>query len=346
MKITTVGLDIAKNVFEICCQDERGNTIERRTLKRDHVSGWFAKQPPLDVGMEACGGAHYWAREISKWGHSVRIIPPQYVKPFVRTNKNDAHDAQAICRALREPDMPTVAIADPGQQDVQALHRVRSRLIRERTALVNQARGLLLEYGIAMPKRIDQARKGIERLIQEPRKDFSPLFHSILEDHYRDLQRVDEKVALYGKRIEQLVIQEPAGERVMKILGIGALTASALLIKVRHQSAYKNGRHFSASLGLVPRHEGTGGHVFIGGMSKRGDRYLRTLLIHGARSVISHVEQKTDGLSLWIKRLVERRGVNKAAVALANKHARIAWRVIAKEEEYDPRLASRPAVAV
>jgi transposase len=340
--ITTIGLDIAKNVFEVCCQDDKGKTMERKRLMRFQVLAWFGGQSPCLVGVEACCGAHYWAREITKRGHTVRIIPPQHVKPFVRTNKSDAHDAQAICRALREPDMTFVSIADPCQQDSQALHRVRSRIIRERTALINQMRGFLLEYGIALPKRIEQARKGLEKLIQGPSEVLSPLIRSLFEDHYRELQAKDQKIEAYTAHIERQVQEDPAATRVRKVLGIGPLTASALVLKVRHESTYRNGRHFSAAIGLVPRHDGTGGKIFIRGMSKRGDRYLRTLLIHGARAVVSHVEEKTDALSLWVKRLIERRGTNKAVVALANKNARIAWRLIAKEEEYNPALVVGP----
>ena len=338
-KISMIGLDIAKDVFELCVQDDMGHTQERRQLKRKDVLNWFGRRAPSRVGLEACGGAHYWAREIGKRGHEVKMIPAQYVKPFVRTNKSDAHDAQAICRVLREPDVPSVAIADILQQDIQALHRVRSRLVKERTTLVNQVRGLLLEHGIALPKRIDRARHGLRGLLQSPPPEMSPLFVSIMQDHASDLHRCDEKISNYGSRIEKLVTEDPGGERVMKIPGIGPLSASALVLKVRHASAYRNGRHFAASLGLVPRHEGTGGKVFLRGMSKRGDRYLRTLLIHGARSVINHIQKKTDPFSLWVKAVIERRGKNRAVVALANKNARIAWRVIAREEEFQAQKA-------
>jgi len=338
-EVTIIGLDIAKSVFEVCSQDDGGNVVERRQLVRGHVLGWFAQRPPCRVGIEACGGSHYWAREITRLGHQVRIIPPQYVKPYVRTNKSDAHDAQAIGRALREPDMPSVAIATVPEQDVQALHRVRSRLIAERTALINQLRGLLGEYGIVLPKRIEQARKGFTKLLENPPEALSLMFRDLLRDHNQELHQKDEKIDRYTTQIEQQVEADPAGQRVRKILGIGPLTASALVIKVRHGSAYQNGRHFSASLGLIPRHAGTGGKVTIKGLSKRGDRYLRGLLIHGARAVIAHVKHKKDPLSLWIKNLIDRRGKNKAVVALANKHARIAWRLIAKNETYDAKRA-------
>ena len=343
-EINTIGLDIAKNVFEVCCEDGKGNVVERRRLRRAQVLAWFAGQTRCVVGLEACGGAHHWARKITELGFTVRIVPPQYVTPHVRTNKSDAHDAHAILRALREPDLPTVAIASRAQQDIQALHRVRVRLIKQRTALSNQIRGLLLEDGIAIPKRIDHVRKKLSELMSVP-SGLSHTFLTILEEQAKELAALDERIERYNRQIEQQAQEDPAGRRVMGVLGIGGLTASALVLKVRHASAYKNGRHFAASLGLVPKHEGTGGKIFMRGMSKRGDRYLRTLLIHGARAVVSHVHDKLDPLSLWLKALIERRGTNKAVVALANKNARIAWHLIVKEEVYDPSRACAAARA-
>lgn len=338
-----IGLDISKSIFEACVQDQRGHVKERRRLSRRSVLAWFSQRPPSTVGIEACGGAHYWARELKALGHEVKILPPQHVKPYVRTNKSDTQDAQAIARALREPDMPGVAIADRGQQDLQALHRMRQRWVEERTALVNQMRGFLLEYGIALPAGIEQARAGSQRLLAERPGALSADFLAVLQDQVSELFRKDEMISAYTKRIEERVEADPAGRRVMKVLGIGTLTASALLIKLRHAGTYRNGRHFAASLGLVPRHAGTGGRIQIQAMSKRGDRYLRTLLIHGARAVIRHLGKRNDPLSAWIQGVVERRGVNKAAVALASKNARIAWRLITHDEEFQAAKAAGPA---
>ena len=340
-KITMIGMDIAKNVFQVCVQNNRGETVEKRRLSRAKVLCWFSQQVPVIVGMEACGGSHYWAREISKLGHRVRILPPQHVKPYVRTNKSDANDAQAICRAMREPDINDIPISDRAQQDMQAYHRLRQRLVEERTALVNQIRGLLLEYGIALPVGLKRARKEISRLLEDQLDALSDDFLVLLQEQYCELLEKDRKVDRYTQQIEDRVVQDPAGVRVMKVAGIGVLGASALLNKLRHAGVYRNGRHFASSLGLVPRHDGTGGVTQTKGMSKRGDRYLRTLLIHGARSVIRHLkEEKKDPMSLWVKGLAERRGANKAAVALASKNARIAWRLIMHEEEYQPEKAA------
>jgi transposase len=338
---SVIGVDLSKQVFEVCVQDAEGHVKERRRLSRSTVLSWFAQQPSARVGMEACGGAHYWARELTARGHDVRILPPQYVKPFVRGNKSDAHDAQAVARALREPDMACVPIADRDQQDLQALHRMRQRLVAERTALVNQMRGFLLEYGIALPVGIDRAREGVRALLAKRPEALSTVFLEMLQDQFSELLHRDERIGFYTQRIAAGVAADPAGVRVREVLGIGVLTASALLIKLRHAGVYRNGRHFAASLGLVPRHEGTGGDVRVKGMSKRGDQYLRTLLIHGARAAIRHVGKRTDPLGQWARRVADRRGVNKAAVALASKHARIAWRLITHGEEYQPNKAAR-----
>jgi transposase len=335
-----IGLDISKNVFQVCAQDEKGHVTMKKRLSRLNVLSWFSQQPPATIGIEACGGSHYWARELKAQGHEVKILPPQHVKPFVRTNKSDAHDAQAIARALREPDIASVPIADRVQQDMQVLHRMRQRLVAERTALVNQIRGFLLEYGIALPVGVARARDGAKALLEKRPTSLSSDFLQVLQDQFSELLVKDEKIVFYKEQIEKQVQADRAGVRVMKMLGIGVLSASALLIKLRHAGTYRNGRHFAASIGLVPRHEGTGGKITIMGMSKRGDRYLRTLLIHGARTVIFHAKKRTDPLGLWIQSLVERRGANKAAVALASKHARIAWRLITHDEEFLPQKAA------
>ena len=336
-----IGLDISKNVFEVCVQNEKGEVMERNTLTRTNVLGWFSTQEKSTIGLEACGGAHYWARELTKQGHKVKILPPQHVKPFVRTNKSDMHDAQAIGRALREPDMPVVPIADREQQDLQALHRMRQRLVEERTALINQMRGFLLEYGIALPLGIERMREGIKTILEKRPETLSAYFLDVLQDQYSDLILKDEKISGYTNKIEERVAKDASGKRVMEMVGIGVLSASALLIKLRHAGTYENGRHFAASIGLVPRHEGTGGKIRIKGMSKRGDRYLRTLLIHGARTAMQHIEKRTDPLGLWAKGVLARQGFNKAAVALASKHARIAWRLITHQEEFQPMKAAK-----
>ncbi len=332
MKGTTMGIDLAKNVFEVYVEAESGAVIERKRLSRKKLLPWLANRPPSLIGMEACGGAHYWARELTKLGHEVRLIAPQYVKPWVQTNKSDQADARAICRAVQEPGMRFVGMASEAQQTVQALHRVRSRYLDNRTALVNQTRGILLEYGVTIPKGVASVRKMLPLLLTEDR--WSALVRQFLADHRAELEEWDAKIQAVTAQIKRENAQQPICQRLEQARGIGPLGASALWAKAAGQS-YQNGRHVAAALGLVPKHTGTGGKVRLGGISKRGDRYLRQLLIHGARAVVRQVGEKPDPLSCWIRRVVARRGVNKAVVALANKNARVAFAIISHDQTYD-----------
>lgn len=332
MKGITIGIDLAKNVFEVYVEEEGGALVERRRLSRKKLLPWLANRPRAVIGMEACGGAHYWAREVSKLGHTVRLIAPQYVKPWVQTNKSDRADARAICRAVQEPGMRLVGVASEDQQAVQALHRVRSRLLRNRTAVVNQLRGLLLEYGVAIPQGLAPLRKALPLVLAEER--WSGLFRQLLEEQQREWQALDARIAAVTQQLERLSQTDPSCVRLQQIPGIGPLSASALWVKLSGQ-AYTNGRHLAAALGLVPKHTGTGGRIQLGGISKRGDRYLRRVLIHGARAVIMHRREKTDPVSRWVGQLVARRGMNKAVVALANKNARVAFALLAGNQAYD-----------
>ncbi len=339
MKGITIGIDLAKNVFEVYVEEAGGALVERRRLSRKKLLTWLANRPPAVVGMEACGGAHYWAREVSKLGHTVRLIAPQYVKPWVQTNKSDRADARAICRAVQEPGMPLVGIATEDQQAVQALHRVRSRLLRSRTAVVNQLRGLLLEYGMAIPQGLAPLRKALPLLVAEER--WAGLFRQLLEEQRAEWQALDHRITAVTQQLERLSQTEPSCVRLQQIPGIGPLSASALWVKLSGH-AYTNGRHLAAALGLVPKHTGTGGKIQLGGISKRGDRYLRRVLIHGARSVITHGRKKPGPVYDWVRQLVVRRGLNKAVVALANKNARVAFAVLAGDQEYDMPQVCHP----
>lgn len=340
MKITTVGLDLAKNVFQVHGVDERGKAVLRKTLKRAQVLPFFANLPASRVGMEACAGAHYWARELVKQGHEVKLIAPQFVKPYVKGNKNDANDAEAICEAVGRPNMRFVPIKSVEQQDLQALHRVRSGLVKERTAKVNQVRGLLGEYGIVIGKGVAQARRRLPEILEDAENGLGVKARELFADLQKQIVQLDAEVAKYQSRIEAICRESAACRKLLKVKGIGPLSATALVAAVADGSAFERARQVPAWLGLTPRQESSGGKPTLLGISKRGDCYLRTLLIHGGRAVVKAAQDKDDAQSRWINDLVRRRNKNIAAVAVANKNARIAWALLTRDDEY--RL---PAVA-
>jgi transposase len=334
MKITTIGLDIAKQVFQIHAADGEGRVVLRKRLRRNQLAAFFANLPPCVVGLEACCGAHYWVRVLNRCGHSIRLIAPQFVKPYVKSNKNDANDAEAICEAVSRPQMRFVAAKSVEQQDIQSLHRVRSRLIGSRTQLGNQIRGLLTEYGIVLPQHFSQLRRELPRVLEDATNELTALTRRLFTSLYDELLSLEEKIAALD---DQIVVIHRASEpcqRIAAVEGIGPLTATALVAAISDGKAFKNGRQFAAWLGLVPKQHSSGGKTRLLGISKRGDTYLRTLLIHGARSVVYRAGRKTDPRSLWIADKQRRLGTSKACVAVANKNARIVWSLIAHEVPY------------
>ncbi len=333
-KITTIGLDLAKTVFHVVGCNEHGKIIRKRMLKRSQVLVYFANLPVSLVGMEACASAHYWARELGALGHKVKLIPPQYVKPYVRGNKNDYNDALAIAEAVVRPEMRFVGVKTPEQQDIQALHRLRERRLGDRTALCNQLRGLLAEYGLVFPKGVSTLRRCLPELLEDAGNGLSDLFRRLLAQGYQQLQELDGHIDFYTRELVRQSQQDDACQRLQTIPGFGPIVASVFHSVVGGGEAYRRGRDVSASVGLVPRQHSSGGKEVLLGISKRGDRYLRSLLIHGARSVVIQAKRKEDRLSRWINRLVSARGFNKAVVALANKMARIGWVILAKKTTY------------
>ena len=322
-KLKTLGIDLAKVVFQLHGVDERGVAVLRRQLRRTQVLSFLAQLPGCVVAMEACASAHYWGRQIKALGHEVKLIPPQYVKPFVRGNKTDRNDAQGICEAALRPDMPGVALKSEDQQAMVSLHRLREIVEKQRKQLANQLRGLLGEFGIAIPKGMAALRRELPQAIERvPR-----VLRSALQggaERLRELQQCSEQ---HTEQLQQLAQAAPLCRRLMQERGIGPLTASAYTATLGDPGHYRNGRQVAASLGLVPRQHSSGGKAVLLGISKRGDAYLRTLLIHGARAVLRHVPGKTDPLSVWLQQLAKRVGANKAAVALANKNARRLWAI-------------------
>lgn len=339
MKITTIGLDIAKSIFHLCAVNKMGKVVKKKQLKRRQLLSYFVQLENCVVAMEACGSANYWAREIQALGHEVKLIAPQYVKPYVKGNKNDYNDAEAIAEAAQRPTMRFVPIKSVEQQDVQNLHRQRERIKKARTALVNQVRGLLAEYGIIIHKGVSAVRKGLPDILEDAENGLTMRSRELFADLYEELRLLDERFKESEKQIETSNRGNEVCQRLDEILGIGPLIASAVYAAAGDGKDFVNGRHFSAWIGLVPGQHTTGGKPTLLGISKRGNAYLRTLFIHGARSVLQHSANKTDRFSLWAQALLERRGHNKACVAVANKMARMAWVIMARGETYRPAMS-------
>jgi transposase len=337
LHVTRIGIDLAKQVFQVHGVDARGHTVLRRRLARSQVRAVLAQLPPCVVGLEACGSAHYWARELRALGHDVRLMAPQFVRPYRKNDKNDGNDAEAICEAVGRPHMRFVPVKDVGQQAVLTVHRARQLLIAERTALVNQTRGLLAEYGLIVPAGIGALRRTLPGLLETP--ELPALAREVFTDLADRLRAVDERIAAYDRRVDQLARQTEPAQRLMQVPGVGPVTATALIATVGNAQAFRNGRQLAAWLGLVPRQHSSGGTRRLGRITTRGDVYLRTLLIHGARTVMRHLARRTDATSRWVAALHARRGFNKAVVALAAKQARILWALLATGRTYQPAEA-------
>ena len=336
-KISVLGIDLAKNVFQLHGVDEKGKTVFQKRLSRNKLAEFICNLPACLIGMEACGGAHYWARKFQSFGHEVKLMSPQYVKPYVKTNKNDRNDAEAIAEAVTRPSMRFVPLKCLEQQDMQAVHRIRSRLIAERTGLANQIRGLLAEYGIVVAQGISRLRSALPILIDAHPTQITPMAQSLCWDLFDQLKSLDQRIAQYDNKIKELCKNSQICLRLLQVEGVGPLTASALVAAVGDGKVFKKARQLSAYLGLVPRQSSSGGKQVLLGISKRGNRYLRSLLIHGARAVLKRIPEKSTQLSHWLKELIQRRGYNKACVALANKNARILWALMTKETHYKVR---------
>ncbi|MGH8525791.1 MAG: IS110 family transposase [Gammaproteobacteria bacterium] len=340
MQITTIGFDVAKLVFQVHGADRDGRPLVRKQLKRKDVRNYFAKLPPCLVGIEACASAHYWARELQSFGHDVRLIPPQFVKPYVKSNKNDAADAEAICEAVGRANMRFVPIKNPSSQALLGLHRVREAFVKHRTAQSNQIRGLLGEFGIVVPRGMGKLFESLPRILDDSANGLPDLMRQLLVRLRDHLRLLDEQVGELDRQIQLCHRQDERSRRQAAIPGIGPITATALAASVSDARAFKNGRQMAAWLGLVPRQNSTGGKTVLLGISKRGDTYLRTLLIQGAHSVVTRATHKDP----WVERLCARRSANVASVALANKNARIAWALLAHGRTYEGPSVTRTSV--
>lgn len=339
MNVTTIGIDLAKNTFSLHGADSRGHRVFRKTLPRTKLLPFLAQQPPCLIGMEACSGAHYLGRELIKLGHRVGIMASRFVAPYRKGGKNDGNDAEAICEAVGRPSMRFVPVKSDEQQAVLSLHRIRQGLIKERTALINQLRGLLSEFGLIMPKGRYSAQRHIPGILEDAENGLPMLTRRLLHDTYQRITVMNEQILGYDRELNHWARDSEPGRQLMTVPGIGAITATALLASVGDPRQFKNGRQFAAWLGLTPKQYTTGGKIRLGRITRKGDAYLRTLLIHGTRAVLATLKDKDDQLSCWTKALIERRGYKRAAVALAAKNARIVWALMAKGETYQLKTA-------
>jgi transposase len=339
MTVRYVGLDTSKTVFQIHGVDENGHVRLRKRLRRGQVTDFFANLPACVIGLEASRGAHYWARVLATFGHTLRLIAPQFVKPYLKSQKNDSNDAAAICEAVSRPHMRFVPAKTVEQQDIQAIHRVRSRLIGCRTQLGNQIRGLLAEYGIVLPQHLSQVRQALPQLQDERETRLSAVAKRLLADLHQELQGLDARIEAIDRHVEQIHRANPLCQRLTAIEGVGPVISTAIVAAIGTATSFENGRQLAAWLGLVPRQYSSGEKQRLMGITKRGDCYLRTLLIHGARSVVFRAGSKADARSKWIAEKQKRLGTAKACVAVANKNARIIWALLAKGEPYRRAVA-------
>ena len=331
-----IGIDLAKSVFQIHGIDAFENVVTKKQIKRSQMAEFFVNVKPCLIGIEACGSAHHWARKFESFGHTVKLMPPQYVKPYVKTNKNDAADAEAICEAVTRKSMHFVPIKSTEQQAILSLHRIRQGYVKARTAQANQIRGLLAEFGLEIPQGIGYISKRVPDIIEDASNELPGILRIEIQSLLEHLNDLGIRADNCEKKIIAWHRQNKASKKLEAIPGIGPLTATALVASIGDAKNFKNGRQVAAWIGLVPRQHSSGGKQNLLGISKRGDVYLRTLLIHGARAVIHHSAKKenpTDSQK-WVNQLAERRNKNVAAVALANKNARIVWALLNHNRDY------------
>ncbi len=339
MEIDVLGIDLAKRVFQLHGASRSGGAQHRSKVSRPGLIVAISKLNPRTVVMEACSSAHHWARRLQSMGFAVRLISPQYVAPFVKTNKNDRNDAEAIVEAASRPTMRFVSVKTIEQQDMQALHRQRQLLVQQRTALINQVRGVLAERGIVIARSPAAFHQAMPKVLASEDVELTQFCRGLLVELLEHLAAIEERIDSANAKVKAFAASSPLCKKICAIDGVGPITATAIVAAVGDASEFKNGRHLAAWVGLVPRQYSSGGKPRLYGISKRGDTYLRTLLIHGARAVLRFAGKKSDAQSKWIRDLIERRGYNRAAVAMANKNARIIQALLSSDELYRPPSA-------
>ncbi|MDR5728978.1 MAG: IS110 family transposase [Terriglobia bacterium] len=334
MEIRVIGIDLGKSVFHLVGMDKYGKVVARKRLSRSQMMVYTAKLPSCLIGMEACCGGHFLGAALTAQGHDVRLMPAQFVKPFLKSNKNDYLDAEAIAEAVQRPNMRFVPIKTDDQLDLQALHRVRDRLVSRRSSVINQLRAFLLERGITFRQRRAYLRKQIPDLLEDAEQRLSPRMRRLVDRSWHEWKTLEEQIEDLSGEIDSIASQDAACQRLLEIPGVGPLTATALVAAVGNGAAFTKGRDFAAWLGLVPKQHSTGGKAWLLGISKRGNAYLRRLFIHGARSIVLSLNRSNHAIGNWMNQLESRTHRNVMVVAVANKLARIAWAVLSKGEPY------------
>ncbi|MHA7844647.1 IS110 family RNA-guided transposase [Serratia sp. D1N4] len=338
MKVSTLGIDLAKNVFQLHGVDHNGNTVLKKKLTRDKFVPFIMQLEPCLIGMEACASSHHFARVLAQFGHQVKLIPPQYVKPYVKTNKTDAADAEAICEAVTRPNMRFVQVKTAEQQAVLTLHTERDILIRERIACVNSLRAMLAEFGLVMPTGQRAFHQGVPDLLENGDIALSPFVRRSAARQFEHILALEDQVTLIEQELSQWAQTQPACQRVMKVPGVGLMTSTYLVASVGNGQQFHSAKQFAAWLGLTPREHSSGGKQRLGNISKRGDGYFRYLLVHGARAVAAVIERHKEEMP-WLFTLLQKKNYNVAVVAQASKTARILWSMLVKGTEYRPGAA-------
>jgi len=334
MDIATIGIDLSKTTFHVIGLNTKGEIVLRRKFSRKQLLLFTANRQTMLIGMEACGGAHYLGRALREQGHDVRLMPAQYVKPYVKTNKNDYLDAEAIAEAVQRPTMRFVSIKTDEQLDLQALHRVRDRWVARRTAVMNQMRGFLLEHGVAIRRGPSYLMAQVQEILAGGGTSFSARLRGLLRELRQEWDELDKRIEQTNAELQRIAKVHDACHRLMEVPGIGPLVSTALVAAIGNGVTFRKGRDLSAWLGLVPRQHSTGGKPKLLGISKLGNEYLRRMFLHGARSVVMQMERKPSALAMWLSDLTKRTHRNVAVVALANKMARIAWAILSKGTRY------------
>ena len=337
MNAKTIGIDLGKNKMHVVALDEQGYVVDRRVCaSRNSLARYLAKLPPCRVAMEACAGAHFVGRKAQEMGHEARLLPGQYVRAYVKAQKNDYADAEAIAEAATRPTMREVPIKTAEQQELQLLHRYRQGWIEQRTQVANRVRATLLEFGITIPKGIHKLRRELPFVLEDAENGLTDGTRELLHQLWCDLTALDERVEWINQRLSQCAHQDPRAQALLQVPGVGVIVATAMVAAIGDGRAFRRGRDLAAWLGIVPKQHSTGGKTRLLGISKQGNSYLRKLIIHGARAVLRHAHRRTDALGEWVQRIHARKPTNVATVALANKLARVMWVVLRYKDDFRP----------